>query len=103
MRVKVKKLSSFWEKTKGLIFSEGDSPVYLETRFGIHTFFLKNPIDVVVLDHEYVVRKIQKNISPGKIFLWNPKYFRVIEFPLKASLPKGIRKGMTLSIESSVK
>jgi len=103
MKIKVKKLSTFTEKTRGLMFSDTDTPVYLETRFGIHTFFLNGPIDVVILDRDYIVRVIRKDLGPSRIFFWNPKYFRVIEFPYKARLPKNVEVGKKLSVEFGVK
>jgi len=103
MKIKVTKLSTFYEKAKGLMFSEGNDAVYLETRFGIHTFFLKSSIDVVILDKEYYVRVIRRNLKPGRVFFWNPKYFRVIEFPSKAKLPKSIAVRKKLFITFSVK
>ena len=49
-----------------------------ETHFGIHTFFVKKPIDVLVLDKDFIVRKFA-NVKPNRIFFWSPKYIRVIE------------------------
>lgn len=103
MKIKVKKLSTFVEKTMGLMFSDTDTPVYLETRFGIHTFFLKGPINVVICDRDYIVRVIRKDLKPGKILFWNPKYFRVIEFPSKAKFPRGVEIGKKLSVKFGVK
>lgn len=99
MNIKVRKLSTFIEKTKGLMFSESKDVVYMETRFGIHTFFLKGPIDVVILDRDFYIRKIRGDLKPGRVLFWNPKYFRVIEFPLKAKLPKGLEVGKKLLID----
>lgn len=102
-KLRVKKLSTFLEKTRGLMFSESSSAVYLETRFGIHTFFLRDPIKIVILDRDFIIRVINRDLKPGRIFFWNPKYFRVIEFPTKTKLPKGIEIGKTLFVEFGVK
>lgn len=57
-------------------------PVYFETRFGIHTFGMTKPIDVFILNKENKVVKICKSIKPGRIFIWNPKYYKVLETPV---------------------
>ena len=77
MEIKAKKLSGV-NKLIGLMFSDLSKPIYFETHFGIHTFFVKKPIDVLVLDKDFIVRKFA-NVKPNRIFFWNPKYIRVIE------------------------
>lgn len=57
-------------------------PVYFETRFGIHTFGMTKPIDVFILNYKNEVVKIGRNIKPGRIFIWNPKYYKVLETPV---------------------
>ena len=49
---------------------------------GVHTFGMKFPIDVVVLDRNNIVKKIKKDMRPGKFFFWNPKYKKVLELPV---------------------
>lgn len=56
--------------------------VYLETRWGIHTFFMKYPIDVFVLDDKDKVVKVKRNLKPWRVFFWNPRYYRVLETPV---------------------
>ena len=77
MVIKVKKLFGI-NKFVGLMFSDLSEPIYFETHFGIHTFFVKKPIDVLVLDKDFIVRKFA-NVKPNRIFFWSPKYIRVIE------------------------
>ncbi len=48
--LKVKRLKTLKGKTIGLIGREKIAPVVFETRFGIHTFGLKFPIDVLVTE-----------------------------------------------------
>lgn len=59
--------------------------VYLETRWGIHTFFMKFPIDVIVLDDNNQVVKVKKNLRPWRVFFWNPRYYKVVETSSKLS------------------
>jgi len=79
--LKVKILKGFKERVVGLLGSKEAFPVLIYTRFGIHTFFLKFPIDVVVLNKKNKVVKISKNLKPNRIFLWNPLLNKIIELP----------------------
>ena len=51
-----------------------------KTRFGIHTFFIKEPIDVIVLDDNFKVVKLA-TVKPNNIFFWHPRFSKVLEFP----------------------
>lgn len=81
MIVKTHVAHSLQEKSLGLIGHQKPIPFLFQTRFGIHTFFLKFPIDVVVLDKNNRVMKLQQNLVPNRIFVWNPKYDKVLEMP----------------------
>ena len=74
----LKVFKSALEKTLGLL-GKKEQTVLFKTRFGIHTFFLKTPIDVMILNNEYKVVKLKKELRPNRIFLWNPKFEIVIE------------------------
>ncbi len=100
--MKIKTLKTPWEKLLGLMFKNKLYPVYFETHFGIHTFFVKSPIDVVVCDENFIVRKIGRNIKPGRIFLWNPKYFRVFEFPSGHKALDELRTGDNFSVTENI-
>lgn len=79
VKIKVKKLTSLKEKSIGLIGSSDQKAVFFKTRFGIHTFGMKFPIDVLILDSQSKVVCIKENLVPQRIFLWNPSYENVIE------------------------
>lgn len=81
IELKVKALKSFKEKTIGLIGSKSPHAVLIKTRFGIHTFGLKFPIDVLVLDKKDNVAKISKGLKQNRIFVWPPNYNKIIELP----------------------
>lgn len=68
----------------GLMGAKKPYPVFFKTRFGIHTFFLKFPIDVLILDENNRVVKMAQNLKPNSIFVWNPKYSKVVELPAGA-------------------
>jgi len=98
MKVKIKKLSNFSEMLFGLAFKKNLEPVYFETRWGIHTFFVRKPIDVVICDDNNVVRKIKKNLKPWRIFIWNPKFKNVYEFPANSKYISKISIGSKICI-----
>lgn len=91
--LKVKTAKNLKEKTFGLIGRKYAESLLIKTRFGIHTFFLKFPIDVIVLDKNYEVKYIKENLKPNRIFIWNPLYDTVIEMPEKTVNEKKIKKG----------
>jgi uncharacterized membrane protein (UPF0127 family) len=99
IKIKARKLTSFFAKAKGLMFSDKVSPIYFETRFGIHTLFVKTPIDILVLDKNFVVRKLKEGLAPWRIFVWNPNYYRLLELPPGCIKKRNIRVGSKIRIE----
>jgi uncharacterized membrane protein (UPF0127 family) len=79
--IKVKKLRTMAEKTVGLIGVNPVYPVYFTTRWGIHTFGVLTPIDVLILDKNNRVVCICKHLKPNRLFFWNPNFNRVLELP----------------------
>ena len=69
-----------------------------KTRFGIHTFFLTKPIDVLVLDKKHVVQSIKEGLQPNKVFFWNPEYFWVLELPQETIKKSNTKVGDGLEI-----
>lgn len=101
--LKVKKLN-FWQSIIGLIGKKNPEPVLIQTRFGIHTFGLKFPIDVLVLEklkgslprprlakarrglikkneNIYKIIQIKRFLFPNHLFFWNMKYNIILELP----------------------
>ncbi len=79
--VKAEELKSLKAKTIGLIGKNCAQPVFFKTRFGIHTFGLNFPIDVLILDDTNCVQVIKKGLKTKRIFIWNPKHVNVLELP----------------------
>ena len=79
--LEAKILKSLKNKSIGLIGKKYAYPVTFKTRFGIHTFGLKFPIDVLILNNKNFVVLIKKEMLPNKIFLWPIQYDTVIELP----------------------
>ncbi len=73
-------LNSFWGKAVGLLCKKHSHSLYFQTRFGIHTFGLKSPIDVLVLDDRLNVVKSEE-VAPNRLFFWDPRYKGVVELP----------------------
>ena len=79
--IKVKQAKNIWEQIKGLLGTSQPYPLLLTTRWGIHTFGMKYPIDVVILNSKNTIVKLKENLKPNQIFLWNPRYKHVLELP----------------------
>lgn len=95
-KITVKKTQSILEKTKGLMFSKHKYPILLQTRFGIHTFFVTEEIVILVIDSENKVIK-RKTLPPWRVFFWNPKYNRIIE-GTKKQISDDIYEGKKIEI-----
>lgn len=86
----LKEAKSVVDLTFGLLKKSNPRSLLFKTHFGIHTFFLKNPIDVLVLDKNFKVIKLKENLKPNRLFFWNPQYSIIIELP-----PETIKKSKT--------
>jgi len=69
------------EKVLGLIGKKNAQAIVFTTRFGIHTFFLRFCIDVIILNKDNKIVFMKKNLKPNRIYPWNPVYDLVIELP----------------------
>lgn len=81
IHLQVKEAKGFWEKGIGLI-NKKPTALLLRTRFGIHTFGMKYPIDVIILDKKHQIMTKKQHLSPNNIFVWHPKYNHVLELPV---------------------
>lgn len=96
--VDVREAKSLKERVVGLIGKPEAHGILLRTRFGIHTFGLRYPIDVAVLDHKNEIVKIKKSLKPHKFFFWSPSYNKVLELPEGAIEKNGLTLGTTVKI-----
>lgn len=87
----VKEAKNLKEKIIGLIGKNKPEPLMIRTRFGIHTFGLKFPIDVLILNKNNKAVKVRTSLKPNRIFLWNPMYKKVLELPAGTIGKKGIK------------
>ncbi len=81
MTLFVKETKNLKEKITGLIGKSKPQALMIKTHFGIHTFGLKFPIDVLILNKNNKVVSIKKNLLPNRIFVWNPLHERILELP----------------------
>ena len=82
----------------GLIGAKKPYPLVLSTSLGIHTFGVRFPIDILVLDKDNRVVSIKQNLGPLRIFVWNPKHSKVIELPSGTIAKTKISVGDKLSM-----
>lgn len=98
MTIKALHLRTFDQKSSGLLSFKKIVPVYFETRFGVHTFFMKEAIDVVVLDKNSKVTAMKENLKPNRIFLWNMIHNRVLELPSGYCQKVSVHKGSLVTL-----
>lgn len=97
--INVTELDSLWNKSIGLLHAKHKAPIYFDTRFGIHTFGMKFPIDVVICNDAMTVEKIVQELKPNRIFFWNPKYYHVIELPSGTIMKEHITIGTLIQLK----
>jgi uncharacterized membrane protein (UPF0127 family) len=88
---------NFLDKTFGLLISSNPRSMLFKTRFGIHTFFMKESIDLIVLDKKNRVVGFKINVRPNRIFLWNPQFDTILELPSGTVKKSKTEIGDTLS------
>jgi len=81
---------NWWDKSVGLLSKNNPRSLLFYTRFGIHTFGLKLPIDILILNKQNKVVDLKENCLPNHFFFWNLRYNKVVELPLGS-----IRKSQT--------
>ncbi len=80
-----------WEDlTLGLLKKTNPRSLMFKINSGIHTFGLKEAIDVTVIDQQNKVRKLAV-VKPNSVFFWNPKYNLILELP-KGTIQKSKTK-----------
>lgn len=98
---RVKKAKTLQDNLIGLLGSSKPYPLLLKTHFGIHTFFMKYSIDVLILDNNNYVKYLKEDLKPWRVYFWNPIYDLVLELPAGSISKEGIIKGDILKLISS--
>lgn len=66
---KIKEAKTFFQKLKGLMFKKNFDYILKFKTNGIHTFFMKTKIDVVLTDKNGNILYIYKSLKPNRIIL----------------------------------
>src|SRR3989338_4720684 len=85
IRLKAVKADNFWDKCVGLIGKDENTCLYLETRFGLHTFGMRHIIDILILDKKDIVSKIKISLSPNRFFFWKPGFLKRLRVAFRLS------------------
>ena len=77
---------SFWTRFRGLMFKDKEQIAQLKGLLikpcsQIHTFFMKEPIDVVYVDKKGNVLKADQRVMPGRCYKKVKKTKYVVELP----------------------
>ena len=67
--MEVKEAKTFTQKLKGLMFQKKFDYILKFKTNGIHTFFMKTNIDVILTDKNGKIMYIYHNLKPNKIIL----------------------------------
>ncbi len=78
-------MNSFFKRLKGLMFrKESIDKIYMFPRCSsIHTYFMRQNIDVCILDKNYIVTYKCSSMKPRKILI--KKGYYTLEMPLNTS------------------
>lgn len=78
----IKEAKTFKERLFGLMFKKNiDYGLMFDNCRSIHTFFMKEEIDVIATDKSDNIIEIQKKLKPWKILIFNRKVKRIYELP----------------------
>jgi len=97
IHLRVNVLRTFREKSFGLIGANPTYPVMFTTRWGIHTFGMKHPIDVLILDNDHRVVRLVKHMLPNRVYFWPITYSIVVELPSGEIGKKSITTGAQIT------
>ncbi len=78
-------MNSFYKRLKGLMFKkERINKIYMFPRCSsIHTFFMRQNIDICMLDKNYNITYLKSNLKPNRILI--KKGYYTLEMPLKTA------------------
>lgn len=96
---KAKIAHSFFDRSLGLLNPHNPRYLIFKTHFGIHTFFMTQPIDVLLLNQESRVVKLKRSLSPFRFFLYHPQFSILIEMPQGTIEKSHIKINDKISIE----
>ena len=80
--MEVKEAKTFTQKLKGLMFQKKFDYILKFKTNGIHTFFMKTNIDVILTDKNGKIMYIYRNLKPNKIILHKKGVKYIFEMPI---------------------
>ncbi len=81
--IKIKYCKNFFNRFKGLMFKKNiDYCLCFPMCNSIHSFFMLEPIDVIMTDSNYNILYIYKSFKPWKIILPKKGVYYTFEFPI---------------------
>ena len=82
--IKIKNCKSFFSRLKGFMFTKKkiNSGLLFERCSSIHTFFMYQPIDVILLDKNNKIIKKYESLKSNKIILPKKNVKKVLELPV---------------------
>ena len=90
--MKIVVAKNFKEKLIGLMFKKNiNYYLLIKNCKSIHTFFMKENIDVLLIDKNNKILDIKRNIKPNKIIIFkSKKRTNILEMPNNSSLKYNI-------------
>ncbi len=97
-KYKINLMNTFYKRLKGLMFEKKTiTEIYLFPRCSsIHTYFMKQNIDVCILDKDYKVVYTKENVPKNRIII--KKGYYTLEMPLQTA--KSIKIGDNIKIST---
>ena len=80
--MKKKEAKNFFQKFKGLMFKQNFDYILKIKTNGIHTFFMKTNIDVILTNKDNKILYIYRNLKPNKIILPKKNVKYTYEMPI---------------------
>lgn len=96
--------SSLGARLKGLLGTsslEPGSALVIRPCTGVHTFFMKYPIDVVFADRDGVVVAVCHSLRPWRWTAIHPHAYEVIELPAGAAKAAGVKEGSRIGYKEN--
>ena len=83
IKLKIKPCNNIFNRFLGLMFKKNiDYGLYFPKCNSIHTFFMKERIDVIMTDKDYNILYIFNNLKPNKIILPKKNVYYTFELPM---------------------
>lgn len=80
--IEIREMHGFWQNFKGLMGTQNINYAIKIRCNGIHTFFMKEPIDIIATDKNGNILHIWHNVKPWKIIMPKKNVYYTYEFPI---------------------